>query len=261
MIIDSHAHLNDAKLLDQIPQVIEHAKQHDVLFFVCASYDLPSSKLAVSLAAQHSQVFASVGMHPHDAKDYNDEIEQELLLLAKQPRVVAWGEIGLDYHYDHSPREVQKQVFIRQIMLAHQCKLPIIIHMREATQDTLQILKEHKHLLQHGGVMHCYSGSVETAKQALDLGFYLSFAGPLTFSNARELKEVAAFAPLNRILVETDSPYMAPVPLRGTVNLPGNTRYVAQVMANIKQMQLDELTKHTTQNTIALFGLNKFIKE
>lgn len=255
MIFDSHAHLNDDKLIGNLPQVLLDAQQNGVKYIICASYDLPSSQKAVNIATNHSQVYATVGMHPHDAKSYNKQAEQELIKFANNKRVVAWGEIGLDYHYDHSPRDVQQAVFARQIELAHQFGLPIIIHMREATQDTLNILQRHKHLLTNGGVMHCFSGSVETAKQALSLGLDISFAGPLTYKNARELIEVAIAMPIDRIHVETDCPYLAPMPLRGTINTPANTLYVAQKLADIKQIPLETLAFHTTQNTKRLFKI------
>ncbi|WKY44834.1 TatD family hydrolase [Eubacteriaceae bacterium ES2] len=255
MLIDSHAHIDDEKFDEDREMVIQRAVNSGVEKIVNPGADEASSRRAVLLSEKHACIYAAVGIHPHDAKTYDDEIHDHMLKdWAKKDKVVAIGEIGLDYHYDLSPRDVQKTVFIKQIELAKAVDLPIIIHNRESMADMEAILKDHFSPAS-GGVMHSYSGSVEMAKVFLDLGLYLSISGPLTFKNARKLPDVVKMLPLDRMLVETDSPYLTPTPHRGKRNEPGYVRLVAAEVARLKGMALEEIEEITAQNTIQLFNL------
>jgi len=213
MIWDTHAHLDDPAYTEDFEEVIAHMKSAGISRVTNVGCDLASSERSTQLAKDYDFIYAAIGIHLHSAEKVTDETWPKLLLMAKEPKVLAWGEIGLDYYHDFSPRPVQKEVFIQQINLANQVGLPIVIHNRDAHQDVLEIVKAYPP--KYGGVFHCYSGAWEMAKILLNLGFYLSFAGPVTFKNARHTVEVAIKAPMDRILVETDSPYLTPEPRRG----------------------------------------------
>lgn len=253
MLFDSHAHINDAKLINSVDEIIDRAKQNQVDKILCVGFDKDSSLQAIELANQYKEVYAAIGIHPSEADSFDIDLSwiQENL---SNPKVVAIGEIGLDYYWDKTYIEKQKQLFINQIELANQNDVPIIVHMRDSTNDTYTILKEHKSP-DLKGVMHCYSGSKETMKQFIDINMYISLAGPVTFKNAKTPKEVAAEVDLNHLLVETDCPYLAPVPFRGKTNEPKNVLYVAEEIANIKGITLDELAKKTYDNTCKLFKI------
>lgn len=254
MLIDSHAHLDDDRFDKDRDKVIRDLKNQGIELVINPGADVASSVKAVSLANKHENIYAAVGVHPHDAKDMDDTTLQLLSSLANNEKVIAIGEIGLDYHYDNSPRDIQRKWFIEQIRLAKQLKLPIIIHEREASQDMYNILKQEadENLT---GVLHCYSGSLEMAREYLKMGFYLSFAGPVTFKNSRVSKEVAQSIPLDRILVETDSPYLAPEPKRGKRNEPLNVRYVAAMIAELRGISFEEIATATTKNVKKLFSI------
>lgn len=254
MLIDSHAHLNNPSLAAKVPQVLQAAQAAGVQQIVNVGYDLDSSVLAVQQAAEHPMLVAAVGLHPHDARLWTSEMSARLEELSRSPQVVAWGEIGLDYHYDNSPRQAQQRVFSIQLELAKSQQLPVIIHDREAHADLLRILRQHAPYPQ-GGVMHCYSGSAEMLMDFLKLGFYISFAGPITFRNARKSVEAAAQVPPDRLLVETDAPYLAPVPYRGKENHPGLVALVARRLAEIRGMEYQLLAEAVGQNARALFRL------
>lgn len=254
MLIDSHAHLDDDRFDKDRDKVIRDLKNQGIELVINPGADVASSVKAVSLANKYENIYAAVGVHPHDAKDMDDTTLQLLSSLANNEKVIAIGEIGLDYHYDNSPRDIQRKWFIEQIRLAKQLKLPIIIHEREASQDMYNILKQEadENLT---GVLHCYSGSLEMAREYLKMGFYLSFAGPVTFKNSRVSKEVAQSIPLDRILVETDSPYLAPEPKRGKRNEPLNVRYVAAMIAELRGISFEEIATATTKNVKKLFSI------
>jgi TatD DNase family protein len=255
MLIDSHAHIDDEKFDEDRQAVIQRALDSGVGKIVNPGADEASSRRAVLLAENHDCIYAAVGIHPHDAKSYDENSHDQMLKdWAKKEKVVAIGEIGLDYHYDLSPRDVQKAVFIKQIELAKAVGLPIIIHNRESMADMEAILKDHFSAT-NGGVMHSYSGSVEMAKVFLDMGLYLSISGPVTFKNARKLPDVVKMLPLDRMLVETDSPYLTPTPHRGKRNEPAYVRLVAEEVARIKGMAAEEIEEITAQNAIRLFNL------
>jgi TatD DNase family protein len=197
-----------------------------------------------------------VGVHPHDAKLFDDAAETHLVDLAKQSqRVIAWGEIGLDYHYDHSPREVQQSIFARQLRIARRLNLPVIIHSREADNDTIKIIRDELSNYERPGVLHCFGGTLQMAKDAIELGFYVSFAGNLTFKKAEGLREVARQLPLNRLLIETDCPYLTPVPFRGKRNEPARVVETAGCLAQLHDRPLDEIARITSENFRRLFQL------
>ena len=251
MIWDTHAHLDDPVYTEDFAEVAERMKSSGISRVTNVGYDLPSSERSAKLAQDYDFIYAAIGIHPHNAAEAKDETWAKLLLLAKQQKVLAWGEIGLDYYRDLSPRSIQKEIFIQQIKLANEVGLPIVIHNRDAHQDVLEIVKAHPP--KYGGVFHCYSGSWEMAKVLLNLGFYLSFAGPVTYKNARHTVEVAVHAPLDRILVETDSPYLAPEPWRGKRNEPTFVREIVKKLAKIKNLPFEDVALQTTCNAGTIF--------
>ncbi len=254
MLIDTHAHLDLEEFAADFPEVLERAKENGVGWIVNIGYDLESSRRAVALARQFPQFYAAIGVHPHEAEGADEATWPVLTDLASEPKAVAVGEIGLDYYRDLSPRPRQQAVFRRQIALARELGRPVIIHDRDAHQDTLTILKEER-AGELGGVMHCFSGSWETAKECLKLGFYISIAGPVTFRNAPKVQEVAQKAPLDRLLVETDSPYLAPDPYRGKRNESAYVRLVAEKIASLRGIGFEQVAEATTANARRLFGI------
>lgn len=262
MLIDSHCHL-DMSLFDKDRgETINRAREAGVEIMVeIAGSDIATGSLdrGMSLVEEYPFIFAAVGVHPHEARLYDDALEEHLLVLSRHPKVIAWGEIGLDYHYDHSPRDEQKAVFRRQVELAREAGLPLSIHTREAENDTLEILSEGARR-DSGlrGVMHCFTGSKELARSAVDLGFLISFSGVLTFKNAGELRELAVELPLDRILVETDSPYLAPEPFRGKRNEPANVVATAKLLAELRGVDLEEFACVTSENFRRLFNRVRF---
>lgn len=253
MLVDSHAHVDDERFDADRDAVLERATLAGIELIVNIGADMASSARSIALAEKYSQIYAAVGMHPHDAKDMQEQDYSQLLRWASHPKVVAIGEIGLDYHYDLSPRPVQKEVFLRQLDIARQTGKPFIIHEREAHADTFEIVRTVAQGLE--GVFHCFSGSVETAREYLKLGFYISVAGPVTFPKSAKTKEVATYVPLDRLLVETDSPYLTPQAFRGRRNEPAHVRLVAEEIAALRNLSLTELALATTQNARRLFGI------
>jgi TatD DNase family protein len=255
MLIDSHCHIDDVRYDQDRETIIARARDAGVGSFVTIGCDLETSRAAVTLAQQHPFISATVGVHPHEVKCIEANWYDELRSLARATRVVAYGEIGLDYHYDHSPRDVQRRRFREQVQLARELKLPIVIHTREAQEDTIAILKGEK-AAELGGVFHCFSGDAWLAKDALDLGFYLSFSGVITFQNATMLREIVKIVPLDHILVETDSPYLTPAPHRGKRNEPAYVRQVAEKIAEIHGIDIEKIEEATTQNAKRLFRIS-----
>lgn len=257
MIFDTHCHLNSEELYNNIDEVIASAKVVGVDKFLVVGWDIKSSYLAIELANKYPEIYAAIGVHPTDIDGVTDEDFDKLMTHVNDPKVAAIGEIGLDYHWVKDPeqREKQKQWFIKQINAANLYKKPISIHNREAFGDCLAILKEHKPL--YGGVMHCYSGSVELLKDVLDLGLYIGLDGPLTFTNAKTPKEVCEVVPLDRLVVETDSPYLAPHPLRGTVNEPKNIALVIDEIARLKEESKKHIIDVLYKNSCRLFGIEE----
>lgn len=254
MVIDSHAHLDDRRFNRDRDRLINSLEDFGVELVINNGADLKSSIASINLAEKYDNVYATVGIHPHSAKEMDETTIEALRDLAKHEKVVAIGEIGLDFHYDNSPRDVQRKWFKRQLELAKELDMPVTIHSRSASQEVFDMIKE----AQDGtlrGVMHCYSDSVEMAKDYVDLGFYISLAGPVTFKNAKTPKEVAKVVPLDRLLVETDSPYLTPEPNRGKRNEPAYVRYVAGQIAELKGISYEELAEATNRNTKELFGI------
>ncbi len=252
MLIDTHAHLDDKRFNQDRDELIRGLPQRGISRVISPGIDIKSSQHCVDLSDEYEIVYAGVGIHPHEVKDVEDDYLDGLCAMAKSKKVVAIGEIGLDYYYDFSPRETQKKRFVEQIELAAQLELPVIIHNRDSHEDMLNILKSNKNLI-GGGVMHCYSGSWEMAKVLLDLGLYISLGGPVTFKNAKRPVEIAKNIPLDRLLIETDSPYLTPVPYRGKRNDPGYVGLVAEKIAEIRRIGVEEIGEITTANAMALF--------
>ncbi|HPT82662.1 MAG TPA: TatD family hydrolase [Limnochordia bacterium] len=251
-MIDSHAHLNDPRFQSDLPEVVARAQEAGVRHIVNVGYDLASSQLAVELAERFPGLWAVVGLHPHDARLWDDQLRSQLKDLAGHPKVLAIGETGLDYYYDNSPRETQREVFRRQLSLAEELDLPCVIHSREAAQDTLEIMREYP---QVRCLLHCYSGSLEMADLYLELGCYFSFGGPITFQNANRLRTVAAGIPLERILLETDCPYLTPHPHRGKRNEPAYLGLIAEKLGEIHGVSVEEVARITAANTRQFFRM------
>jgi TatD DNase family protein len=257
VFIDSHCHIDGPEYDADREEVIARARDAAVDTMLNVGTGDPHSgafERAVALAEKHEEVYAAVGVHPHDAKLFDDAAERLLLSLVEQSkRVIAWGEIGLDYHYDHSPRETQREVFRRQLRLARGKNLPVVIHSRDADEDTIAILREELSGYDRAGVLHCFGGSLAMAQAAVELGFFISFAGNLTFKKADNLREVAAQLPLDRLLIETDCPYLTPVPFRGQRNEPARVVETARCLAEILGKEVEEIGGVTSENFVRLF--------
>ena len=258
MFVDYHAHIDGEEFDADRGEVVARAREAGVRAILNVGTGDPHGGnfgRAVAVAEEFEGVYAAVGVHPHDAKLYDETAERLLLEFVRSRRVVAVGEIGLDYHYDNSPREVQREVFAGQLRLARAEGLPVIIHSREADGETLEILRAEYSGTERGGVMHCFGGGPALAEGALDLGFYISFAGNVTFKKAEALREVARTVPLGRLLVETDCPYLAPVPHRGRRNEPAYVAATARFLAELRGVGDEELGRATSENFSRLFGV------
>lgn len=251
MYFDTHCHLNSEQLYENRDEFIKHALDNQVEMMVVVGYDLESSKKAVEIAKEHSFIYAAVGIGPNDCLNTTTQDLQIIDEYLNEPKVVALGEIGLDYYWDDVPSDKQKEIFQLQVDLAKKHQKPIIIHCRDAYEDTYEVLKRNG----HPGIMHCYSGSVEMAKRFIDLGFYISLAGPVTFKNARVPKDVAEKIGLEHLLIETDCPYLTPQPYRGSLNEPANVVYIAQEIAKLKNMEIESVASQTTFNAKKVFGI------
>lgn len=254
-LFDSHAHIDFPRYNKDRKKVIERARAEGVKYILNCGADLESSQRAVKLADEFEGIYAAVGIHPHEASLYSIEIAKKLQKLAENKMVVAFGEIGLDYHYDNSPRDEQRQAFRAQLRLAESLNLPVIIHSREAEEDTINILREEWDP-ENGGVVHCYSSSAEMAKDLLDLNFHIGFTGLITFKNLEWLRRIVSNTPIKRILVETDSPYMSPEPFRGRRNEPARVKEVARQVAECHNLTIEKTAEITTQNGLKLFKIN-----
>lgn len=251
MLVDSHCHLNFPEFKDDLPDVVRRAQIAGVEVMVSVNTRLNESVEIQKIADQFPFVFCSVGVHPHDAATHvYDGVKEEIRTLCQHPKVVALGETGLDYYYNNSPKEDQIKSFHTHAQLSKELDLPLIIHTRDADEDTIAVLKDHPDAY---GVFHCFSGTDALARQALEMGYYLSLSGIVTFPKAQALKEIATWVPLDRLLVETDSPFLAPVPHRGKRNEPAFTAHVAQVLSELKGIPLAEVAQTTTDNFFALF--------
>ncbi|EOW1883618.1 TatD family hydrolase [Enterococcus hirae] len=254
MIFDSHTHLNAEQFNDDIPETIERAKELGVTKMAVVGFDTPTIEKSLQLSHDYSNIYSIIGWHPTEAGSYTRDIEKKLQEQLTMPKVVALGEIGLDYYWMEDPKEVQAEVFRRQIAIAKEMNLPISIHTREALADTYQILKE-EDIRDIGGIMHSFSGDFEWAKRFLDLGMHISFSGVVTFKKAQDVQEAATHVPLDRLLVETDAPYLAPVPYRGKRNEPGYTRYTVEKIAELRHLPVEEVALQTWKNAHRLFRI------
>ena len=255
-LFDSHCHMDDPRFTGDLDEVLARMQQSGVTRYAQIGTDIESSRHAVAFAAAHAGCYAAVGIHPHEAKTMKDDDLDLLAQMLKQDKVVALGEIGLDYYYDLSPREEQLDVCEKQMELAWDMQVPVAYHVRDAHQDMLDLLKRHKGKLT-GGIIHCFSGSWEIAKEYLKLRYYISFAGPVTFKKAPKLQEAAINVPRDRLLIETDSPYLAPEPVRGRRNDPGNVRYVAEKIAALRGEPLEEVAAYTTKNAMDVYRIKE----
>jgi TatD DNase family protein len=265
MFIDSHAHLEMEQFDADREQMLARAREAGVEAIVAIGSGTGPGSLdcGIQLAEQHDFIYATIGIHPHEAKLASDADFEEMGKLAKRPKVIAWGEIGLDYFYDHSPREVQQQVFLRQLSLAQAAKLPIVIHCRpsdnsdDAWQECLKLLREHWAASGLGGILHCFTGTWAHAAQALDMGFMISFAGNVTFPKAQQIREAAKQVPLDRMLIETDSPFLAPVPHRGKRNEPSFVKEVARQLGELRGLSREDVGLQTANNFYRFFSLHE----
>jgi TatD DNase family protein len=258
-LFDTHCHLEMDEYEDDRDDVVERAEAAGVRYIINAGSDMEANLKALSLSGRYSTLYPSVGIHPHDADTLNEATRTRLEELLEDHRIVAIGEIGLDYHYMNSPRETQIEAFKLQIGLAKRHNLPIIIHSRKAKDDTLSILKDEATGMR--GVLHCFSGDIEMAKKAMDMGFYISIAGPVTFKNANRLREIVSLIPDDYLLIETDAPYLSPVPMRGRRNEPSFLRYIAEMIAQIRGVTLDDIARITTLNAKRLFRIGELPDE
>lgn len=254
MLFDTHVHLNAKQFKDDREEVIQRAFRNGVQYMVVVGFNQETIPLAIEIAEKYETIYAAVGWHPVDAIDMTDDDLTWIEELSAHSKVVAIGEMGLDYHWDHSPQDVQKEVFRKQIRLAKKVQMPIIVHNREATEDIIEILRE-EGAEDVGGIMHCYNDSVRYVEACLDMDFYISLGGTVTFKNAPLPQEVAAHVPLDRLLIETDAPYLAPHPNRGKRNEPAYVQLVAQKIADIRNISFEQVSEITTNNAFKLFRL------
>ncbi|HTG17401.1 MAG TPA: TatD family hydrolase [Blastocatellia bacterium] len=258
MYIDSHSHIEGAEFGADREAVIQRALEAGVEIIVCVGdgeVAADSHAAAFKVADEHSFIYTTVGVHPHEARLLDDKLCAQLVELAQHPKVIAWGEIGLDYHYDNSPRGVQREAFRRQLRMARERRLPAVIHTREAEADTLAILDQEWKDSGLGGIIHCFTGTRAFAEAAVELGFLISFSGVVTFKNAEDLRDTAKHLPPETILIETDSPFLAPVPHRGKRNEPAYVVETARCVAEARSMELDEFARVTSENFKRLFKL------
>lgn len=259
-LFDSHSHLNDEKFDEDREEQIKKIRESGVSNFITAGYSVESSKKALEIAKKYDFIYTTAGVSPNDIPQTEEELWKQLAEIEKiveknKEKICAIGEIGLDYYWNTDNKELQKKAFIEQIKIANKYNLPIVIHTREAVMDTLQILKENK--VTKTGVFHCCPQNRELIKEGLKLGFYISFAGPITFKNSKNAEEMINLVPNDRILIETDSPYLAPEPVRGTRNTPANVKYIAQKIADVKGLTLEKVEKMTFENTKNILYISK----
>lgn len=251
-LIDSHSHLILDPFNNDRDDVIEQAFSNNITHLIQSCDNLDEIKENIKLTKKYKNIYSSVGIHPHEAKTWTDKSKEEIINYSKEEKVVAIGETGLDYYYNLSPKETQLFVFREQVKIAKEVNLPLIIHTRDAFDETFEILKDEN---PKKGVFHCFTGDVKAAKEALEIGFYISFSGIITFKNATPIKEAAKETPLDKILIETDSPFLAPIPHRGKRNEPKYVKHVAEEIARIKEISVEEVANITTRNAKKLFGI------
>ena len=256
---DTHSHYNDSRFAEDLEEIIEQTKVQGITKFVCAGYNIESSKLAIELAKKYDFIYAVCGISPNDVPESEEEIQNLLIELkelvnSNKKFVIAIGEIGLDYYWNKENKDLQKTLFIEQIKFANEVNLPIQIHTREAIDDTLNILRNVQKPVKPG-IFHCCPLNRELVKQALEIGFYISFAGPVTFKNSKNAEEIANMVPMEKMLIETDSPYLAPEPVRGTRNNSINVKHIAEKIANLRNVTIEEVANTTYNNAITVFNI------
>lgn len=256
---DSHSHYNDEKFNEDREKIIEETYKEGITKFICAGYNIESSKLSLEISNKYDYIYSICGISPNDVPENYNQIDNMLEELEnvvkndKNNKIVAIGEIGLDYYWNKENKDIQKELFIKQIQIANKYNLPIVIHTREAVDDTIKILKENK--VDNKGIFHCCPLNRELVKQALSLDFYISFAGPITFKNSKNAEEIVNMVPVDKILIETDSPYLAPEPKRGTRNDSRNVKYIAEKIANFKNLGIEEIAQATYNNAKKIFKI------
>jgi TatD DNase family protein len=254
MLIDTHAHLDFPEFVDHLDAVLTHAARNGIRQIVSIGISLASSARAIEIAGCHAQVFATVGIHPHGARALSSETLEQMRSMAQHERVVAVGEIGLDYYRDRQPRNIQRQCFRQQLELARELQLPVVIHVRDAYEDCLTVIRDYAAAIP-AVILHCFSGNWETAEKCLDLGCFLSIPGTVTFAKAQMQQDVARRIPLERLLLETDAPFLAPEPHRGKTNEPSYLLHTAQKISQLRQLPVEEVAHQTTINAAIVFGL------
>lgn len=255
MFVDTHAHLTDERFKGEEKEILEKCRTANVLKIITSGFDYDSSQKALEFAQNYDEVYASIGVYPENIYEFDKQIENNFAQMAQNKKVVAIGEIGLQYTDNMPPREKQKEIFLKQLELAYELKLPIVIHCRDAYGDMIDLLKRNKNLLEYSGTFHCYGGSKEIAKESLKLGFYISVGGVSTFKNASNLKETIKSLPLENLILETDCPYLTPDPFRGRRNDPSLIPIIAKNLAQLKDVSIEEIEEKTTQNARRLFNL------
>jgi len=255
--IDSHAHIDGPQFADDREAMLARARAAGISTILAIGTGPEKLDAALPFAEAHNWIYTTVGIHPHDAKEVTPAHLEALAALAKHPKVIAWGEIGLDYFYDHSPRDVQEKVFRQQMELAQAAKLPIIIHCRDAWDDCLRLLDEVWKATGLGGILHCFTSTLDHAQKGLDMGFLISFTGNISYPKAQNIRDVAKALPLSNILIETDSPYLAPQPHRGKRNEPAYVLEVAKALANVRDCELSEIAAKTTETFRRFFRLTR----
>lgn len=251
-MIDTHSHINFEDYKENFVSFIDDLKNNEIDNVIIPGVEPSSFDEIISLCEKYDILYGAIGIHPSEAKTYTEEVEKEILKKIKHNKIVAIGEIGLDYYWEQETKELQKEVFRKQLKIAEELRVPVLIHDREAHEDTFEILQEFK---LENVVFHCFSGNVEFAKRCINKGYYIAIGGVVTFKNAKDLKEVAKITPLDKLLLETDAPYLAPVPFRGKLNSPAYLKYIAQEIANLKEIDIDEVKKQTTKNAQKIFGI------
>ena len=251
-MIDTHSHINFADYKENFDSFIENLKNNEIDNVIIPGVEPSTFDEIISLCEQYNIIYGAIGVHPSEAKTYTDETEKEIYKLCKNEKIIAIGEIGLDYYWEQETKELQKEVFRKQLKIAEELQVPVLIHDREAHKDTFNIIQEFK---LKDVIFHCFSGNVEFAKKCIDKGYYIAIGGVVTFKNAKDLKEVAKIVPLDKLLLETDAPYLAPVPYRGKLNTPAYLKYIAEEIANIREIDVEEVKKQTTINAQKLFGI------
>jgi TatD DNase family protein len=250
---DTHAHYNDEKFNEDREEMIKLAYKENITRIVNVGYSVQGSKESIKIANEHDFIYATVGIHPGEITENFEEDIKQIEELAKNRKVVAIGEIGLDYYWNKENKEEQKSAFVKQIELANKMNLPIVIHNRDAMYDTLDIIKST--ICNKKGILHCCPLNVDLVKQALNLGYYISFAGPITFKNSKNVEEVLEIIPMDKLLIETDSPYLSPEPFRGTRNNPINVKYIAERIASVKNLSIQEIAKITYENAKKIYNI------